>query len=147
MFSSPDPSVTILRPSSSSSIIFHILIKSIGAKLGRNVLWMVLYRDYVFGWSEIQKRNKRPKGVKKDVSIYGVIYTWIQFIYCSFVFDENFFNAFIKKTPFHKHAYRYYYATINILTYWWSQRGVNELFKFSSNFNVDICKMFIFMSY
>jgi hypothetical protein len=38
-----------------------------------NAHWMVLYNVFMFffswSWSEVHKRNKRPKGVKKGVSI------------------------------------------------------------------------------
>jgi hypothetical protein len=74
LFSSPDPNGHVNnfhQLASSSSVRFNILIfpestGPRGTKLGR----VVPYTIYVFGWSEVHKRNKIPKGVKKGVSIY-----------------------------------------------------------------------------
>jgi hypothetical protein len=49
---------------------------SIGTKFGRNVYLMVLWEVNVFlGWSDVHKRNKRPKGVKNYVVCFFVLYT------------------------------------------------------------------------
>ena len=49
---------------------FNLLLEtigSIGIRLSKNVYWMVLWKSYIFHWSEGHKWNKRHKGVKKGV--------------------------------------------------------------------------------
>ena len=58
--------------SSSSSVNFSNLLHcsnpgSVGAKLSRNIHWIILLKVYVFCWSEVHRRNKKLMGVKNGV--------------------------------------------------------------------------------
>jgi hypothetical protein len=78
LFSSPDPKDHVRYCHHLLSVIVHKLLHfsettgQIGTKFWRNFHWMVTYKVYgVFCWSEEYKRNKRLKGVKRGVPIYG----------------------------------------------------------------------------
>ena len=57
-------------------IFFSEITLSIGAKLGRNVHWMVLSKVYVFSWAVVhEKTHKKPK--TKSCRVYFVIFSEI----------------------------------------------------------------------
>ena len=67
---------------------FSVITGPIRANLSRNVHWMVPYKVYVFVDQKYTKETRGPK-VSKRVCPY----IWIQIIYCSFVFYEDFANV------------------------------------------------------
>jgi len=91
------PSLDVRRRRPALSFVnFYILIffskttGPTGTKLGMNVHWMVPFKVYVFCWSEVHKRNKRAKVVKKCVSICTCInyllFIWFWWEFCLMYF-------------------------------------------------------------